>query len=81
MTQRATPLKIDFAAIKARVAREQACPKHRFEIGPGPYAMGVKYRCAHCAAEKRMYEIGDYVRGYQAAGGDPRDICPDWRSA
>ena len=70
---------IDIAAIQARVRREQACQKHRFEIGPGPYSMGVKYQCAHCGAQKRMFEIGDYVRGYIAAGGDPRDVCPEWK--
>lgn len=70
---------IDVAAIQARVARERECPKHRYEIGPGPYAVGVKYRCAHCGAEKRLFEIADYIRGYQAAGGDPHDVCPDWR--
>lgn len=69
---------IDIKAIQARVARELACPKHRFEIGEGPYGIGVKYRCIHCGAEKRLHDIGDYVRGYQAAGGDPRDVCPDW---
>ncbi len=72
---------IDFAAIKARAAREIACPKHRYEIGPGPYSMGAKYKCIHCGTEKRMHEIGDYVRGYKAAGGDPLDVCPDWREA
>lgn len=71
--------KIDIKAIQERVARTRACPKHRFEIGPGPFSMGVKYACVHCGAQKRMYEIGDYVQGYVAAGGDPKDVCPDWR--
>lgn len=70
---------IDFAEIQARAARERACPKHRYEIGPGPYTMGVKYQCAHCGAQKRMMDIGDYIAGYKAAGGDPLDICPDWK--
>ncbi|MGG5810966.1 hypothetical protein [Falsiroseomonas sp. CW058] len=70
---------IDLAEIQARVARERACPKHRFEIGAGPYAMGVKYQCAHCGAQKRLMDIGDYIAGYRAAGGDPNDICPDWK--
>lgn len=70
---------IDFAAIQARVRRAQACPRHCYEIGPGPYAMGTKYLCKHCGDEKRLFEIGQYVQGYQAAGGNARDVCPDWR--
>jgi len=70
---------IDFAEIQARVARESACPRHRFEIGSGPYAMGARYECVHCGASKRLFEMGDYIRGYQAAGGDPKDICADWK--
>jgi hypothetical protein len=73
-------MKIDMNEIRERVAREQACLKHRYEVGPGPYAMGAKYRCTHCGAEKRMHEIGDYVKGYQAAGGDPKDVCPEWKA-
>lgn len=73
------PFKIDFEAIKARVARERACPRHHFGIGGGPYPLGAFYRCTHCGAERRLHEIGNYIRGYAAAGGDPKDICPDWR--
>lgn len=71
---------IDLVAIQERVRRAQACPKHRYEIGPGPYVMGKKYLCAHCGDERRLMEIGGYVRGYQAAGGDPRDVCPEWKT-
>lgn len=70
---------VDFEAIRARVARERACPKHRFEIGDGPYAMGVKYQCVHCGTQKRLMDIGDYMRGYKAAGGNPKDVCPQWQ--
>lgn len=70
---------VDLAAIRDRLNRADACPKHRYEVGPGPYAMGTKYRCVHCGDERRMHEIGQYVRGYKAAGGDPRDVCPEWK--
>ena len=71
---------VDLAAIHARIARAARCPKHRYEIGPGPYYLGAKYLCAHCGDEKRLMDIDSYVRGYQAAGGDPRDVCPDWKA-
>lgn len=34
-------------------ARAQAGPRHLYEIGPGPYAMGAKCRCVHCGDERR----------------------------
>lgn len=74
-------MKIDIAEIQARVRREQECPRHLYEIGPGPYTLGEKYQCAHCGARKRLFEISDYVRGYEAAGGNPRDVCPAWKKA
>ena len=70
---------IDLAAIKARRERAQACPKHRYEIGLGPYTLGAKYRCAHCGDEQRLMDISLYVQGYKAAGGNASDVCPDWK--
>ena len=70
---------VDLAAIQERTRRAMACPKHRYEIGASPFALGAKYRCAHCGDERRLMDIGLYVQGYQAAGGDPRDVCPEWK--
>lgn len=71
--------KDDIAEIKERVRREQNCPRHLYKIGPGPYGLGTYYICAHCGSRRRMFEIGQYLRGYVAAGGNPKDVCPDWK--
>lgn len=66
------------ATIRARHAREAACPKHRFE-GLQSVRFGEKFTCLNCGVQMRLTDIGQYIRGYQAAGGDKDDIWPGWK--
>ena len=73
-------LKIDFAAIKAANMRRRECPRHHFPTPPEGWKFGAKHICTHCGWEARLHEIGEYIQGYEAAGGDGRDIIADWQS-
>lgn len=70
------------AKIKANRDRLDACPRHRFEwnVPPGGVArmFGGKVRCHNCEGEMPLVELGAYVRGFAAAGGDPNDVLPGW---
>lgn len=65
--------------VKERNRRWAACPRHFFPHQPDGYRLGVKIACQHCGVEAGLREIGEYIRGYIAAGGDPTDVMPDWK--
>ena len=54
--------------VKANNAKLNGCPAHRFR-GGAP-AIGKKMVCFHCKGEIGLPEIGTYIAGYIAAGGD-----------
>lgn len=54
------------------------CPKHFFAPKGGAYKPGDRVTCANCGATASLHNVGDYVRGYMAAGGVATDIMPDW---
>lgn len=52
-----------------------ACPRHQFE----PATLESRYarhECLQCGGLMRLSDIGNYTRGYRAAGGDPDDVWP-----
>lgn len=63
--------------VKENIARLEACPRHQFEgrLKPAP---GEKVLCIRCNGQMSHLDANQYLRGYQAAGGDPVDIWPGW---
>ena len=62
--------------VKANKARLDACPRHRFT--PVPVRLGDRFTCTACGGVVNLADLGNYVKGYRAAGGDPNDIWPGW---
>lgn len=68
-----------FASIRANNRRWESCPRHYFPHQPDGYKFGEKVTCDHCGYSDRMMNVGLYIRGYVAAGGNPADVMPDWK--
>ncbi len=62
--------------VKENITRLEACPRHQFEVGT--VVPGEKVRCLNCRGQMSYLDAGQYLRGYQAAGGDPTDVWPGW---
>lgn len=67
-----------WAEVQDRTRKWHACPRHFFPPQQDGYRVGQRIACKHCGVAANLREIGDYVRGYIAAGGDPSDVMPDW---
>lgn len=73
-----------WAEAQANVERLNGCPRHHFvmtdeQVVAGPGALfGKKLTCHRCNGRMDMLGVNQYVRGYQAAGGNPNDILPGW---
>ena len=80
MTEASFDVKQMWAEAQDRNRRWRECPKHRFPEKPDGYRLGDKPRCLVCGVDAKLGEIGDYIRGYQAAGGNAADIMPDWKA-
>jgi hypothetical protein len=65
-------------AILARVRenhrRLDGCRRHLFTATA--VRIGEKLKCEHCGGEISLTNIGAYIAGYRAAGGDAADIWP-----
>jgi hypothetical protein len=58
------------------VARLRACKRHRFDTEKVvPFQ---RMFCLECGGELGLRNVGDYIRGYAAAGGNSADIWPEW---
>ena len=68
-----------YAAIKANQKRLDNCKRHRFDLGDPPYHFGMKVTCQNCGGEMDAIKAFVYVQGYEAAGGDPNDVIPNFR--
>lgn len=69
------------AEIRENNRRWRECPRHRYEAwNPDKHQLGQKHTCLQCGSSKSLTDIGCYIEGYQAAGGDPNDIMPNWRT-
>ena len=68
----------EYRRIQENINRMDQCAKHTFD---GVYikTLGAKYTCRSCGYQARLSDIGPYIRGYVAAGGDANDIWPGWR--
>lgn len=65
--------------VKANSRRWRSCDVHRFEPTE-PYRFGQRHTCVKCGGTKPMIEIMYYLDGYEAAGGDPNDVMPGYRT-
>lgn len=67
-----------WALAKANRVRLDECPKHFFDLGEPPFALGSKCRCVNCGGIMDLTAINQYARGYKAAGGNPNDVVRDF---
>lgn len=63
--------------VKANRAKLEGCARHRFEAKP--VKIGEKQTCMACGGEMTLVAVGDYIRGYEAKGGDADDVWPGYR--
>lgn len=64
------------AEIRANRAKLKGCPCHRFVDQKAN--LGKKVTCADCGGQMNLTELGGYMDGYRAAGGNPNDIWAGW---
>lgn len=65
------------AEVQENRRRVDGGPRHRFE--PIKVKLGQRVRCGECGGEMRLPELGSYIAGYEAAGGNADDIWPGYR--
>jgi len=61
----------------AENAELRGCKRHCFGAAK-PLQLGQKLTCQNCGGTMGLTDIGNYIRGYQAAGGAATDIITDW---
>jgi hypothetical protein len=65
-------------AILARVRenrrRLDGCARHHFTATA--VRIGERLKCVHCGGELHLTDIGSYLAGYKAAGGNTADVWP-----
>lgn len=54
----------------------EGCSQHQF--ASGPVQIGQRVQCLKCGGQLRLSDLGQYIQGWQARGGDPNDIFPGW---
>lgn len=73
-----------WAEISANNDKLNACPRHFFELPDEAIAEGMgalfgkKLTCLRCHGSLRLTDINQYIRGFEAAGGNPNDVLPGW---
>lgn len=63
--------------VKENAAKLKACPRHRFP--GGDVKLGQRVTCLECGGWMNLTRAGEYVNGYEAAGGDADNVWPGWR--
>lgn len=76
-------MSIDTNSIMAEIRQNQdrvrGCAVHRFPAIGDTYRLGQKLTCLNCGGVMDLREVGNYLRGFAAAGGDPQIVLPDWK--
>lgn len=71
------PKGIDYKGILAEIRENSrklaACKRHTFSVS-APLRLGHKMTCVHCGGQMNIVDIGYYIDGYEAAGGDADDV-------
>lgn len=61
--------------VKENRAKLNGCNQHTFD--PAQYdRLGAKLTCLKCGGVMPATDVGEYVRGFRAAGGDPDLVWP-----
>ena len=60
--------------VKANSAKLRSCNRHRFEASQ--VKLGQKMICLNCGGTISLTDVGYYIRGYEANGGNADDIWP-----
>ena len=63
--------------VKKNTARLKACPKHMFPIQHRRF--GEKFECFHCKGKMDIGSVLSYCQGFEAAGGNAREIWGEWK--
>lgn len=61
--------------VKGNNEKLSGCSRHRFG---GTFKIGERKACERCGGTMTLTAIGEYVRGFKAAGGSPDEIWPGW---
>jgi len=73
--------KIDGQSLLAQIQSNrqtlEACKLHHFT--ETEVRIGQILACTNCGGTMRLTDIGNYIRGYVAAGKPAQDIWPSWR--
>lgn len=69
-------VKTTWDGVRQNHAKLAGCQRHRFTATT--VKMGDKLTCESCGGTIYLTDVGNYIRGYQAAGGDARDVWPAW---
>lgn len=64
--------------IRENRAKLDSCAKHKFDLGEPPFKLASKAVCLNCGGKEALTAIGDYCKGYKAAGGNPNDIVENF---
>lgn len=67
--------------IRENQDRVRGCRVHVFPAIGNNYRLGQKLTCLNCGGVMDLREVGNYLRGFAAAGGNPQDVLPDWNEA
>jgi hypothetical protein len=66
-----------WAEVQENSRNLRACKRHRFERET--VTLGMKINCLNCGGYLRLTDIGQYIAGYEAAGGTATDIWPAYK--
>ena len=78
-TDTTTDYKKMLADIRENHRRWRECPRHLYRAwDANKHSLGQKHTCLNCGSSKSLTDIGCYIEGYKAAGGDPNDIMPGY---
>jgi hypothetical protein len=65
------------AEIRSNSEKLNACPRHHYDP-PAELKLGMKLTCTVCGGTLGLTDIGQYIKGYMAHGGESSDIWPGW---
>lgn len=65
--------------MKLNHAKRSACKRHFFDSPE--IKLGVRLICQNCGGEMMLSDVGFYISGYEAAGGNANDIIPGYRTS
>lgn len=68
-----------FAEKRENNDKLNACPRHLFAPSNVKLVVGGSAECERCGGKMAILAVNQYIRGYEAAGGDANDILRGFR--